>query len=52
MEINQQTIFKYLTFFGLIVSILLLINFQFIFAIVVLIIAIASWLFSNKNSSN
>ena len=51
MEIDKQTIFKYLALFGLIATVLLLISFQFIFAIIALIIAIASWLLSKKDST-
>ena len=51
MEINKQTILKYLALFGLIATILLLVSFQFLFAIIVLIVAIASWLLSKKDSS-
>ena len=51
MEIDKQTILKYLTLFGLIATVFLLINFQFLFAIIVLIVAISSWLLSKKDSS-
>ncbi|MFA6017335.1 MAG: hypothetical protein WC744_04590 [Patescibacteria group bacterium] len=51
MEIDQQSILKYLALFGLIATILLLVSFQFIFAIIVLIVAITSWLLSKKESS-
>ncbi|VVA43880.1 conserved hypothetical protein [Candidatus Roizmanbacteria bacterium] len=51
MEIDKQTILKYLALFGLIVFVLLLISFQFLFALVVLIVAIASWLLSKKDPS-
>jgi len=51
MEIDKQTILKYLALFGLIATVLLLVSFQFIFAIVVLIIAISSWLLSKKDTS-
>jgi len=51
MEIDKQTVLKYLAFFGLIATILLLVSFQFLFAIIVLIVTIASWLLSKKDSS-
>lgn len=51
MDIDKQTIYKYLALFGLIATIFLLVSFQFIFAIIVLIIAIASWLLSKKDSA-
>ena len=51
MEIDKQTIYKLLALFGLIGTVLLLVSFQFLFAIVVLIIAIVSWLLSKKDSS-
>lgn len=50
MEINKQTILKYIALFGLIATILLLVSFQFLFAIVVLIVAISSWLLSKKEN--
>ncbi|KKP68552.1 MAG: hypothetical protein UR68_C0001G0002 [Candidatus Roizmanbacteria bacterium GW2011_GWA2_35_19] len=50
MEIDKQTIFKYLALFGLIATIFLLVSFQFLFAIIVLIVAIASWLLSKKEN--
>ena len=51
MKMDRQTILKYLAFFGLIVSVFLLVSSQFIFALIVLIAAIASWLLSKKDSS-
>ncbi|EKE15214.1 MAG: hypothetical protein ACD_12C00113G0008 [uncultured bacterium] len=51
MEINKQTILKYLALFGLIATILLMISFQFLFALIVLIVAIVSWLLSKKDTS-
>jgi len=50
MEINKQTILKYLTLFGLIAATLLLISFQFLFALIVLIVAITSWILSKKEN--
>ncbi|MBI5123277.1 hypothetical protein HZA75_05460 [Candidatus Roizmanbacteria bacterium] len=51
MEIDQQTLFKLLALFGLIGAILLLVSFQFLFAIIVLIVAVASWLLSKKDTT-
>lgn len=51
MKIDQQTVYKLLALFGLIGTILLLVSFQFIFAIIVLIVAISSWLLSKKDST-
>ncbi len=51
MEIDKQTILKYLALFGLITTVLLLISFQFLFALIVLIVAITSWLLSKKDTA-
>ncbi|MEK7495386.1 MAG: hypothetical protein AAB788_02740 [Patescibacteria group bacterium] len=51
MEIDKQTILKFIALFGLITTVLLLVSFQFIFALIVLIVAIVSWLLSKKISS-
>lgn len=51
MNIDQSTIYKGLALFGLIATVLLLVSFQFLFAIIVLIVAITSWIFSQKNTS-
>lgn len=48
MNFDQNTILKLLVVGGLIAFILLLISFQFIFAIVVLIVAIVSWYWLKK----
>lgn len=52
MGIDQQTIYKLLALFGLIGTAFLLVNFQFIFALIVLIVAISSWLLSSKTDSS
>jgi len=51
MELDKQTVFKYLALFGLIATIFLLVSFQFLFALIVLIVAVTSWLLSKKDSS-
>ncbi|MEK7097079.1 MAG: hypothetical protein AAB705_00275 [Patescibacteria group bacterium] len=51
MQIDKQTILKYLALFGLVAAVLLLVSFQFLFAMIVLIVAISSWLLSKKGTS-
>jgi len=51
MQLDQSTVYKLLALFGLIGTILLLVSFQFLFAIIVLIVAVSSWLLSKNNSS-
>ncbi len=51
MGIDQQTIYKLLALFGLIGTLLLLVNFQFLFALIVLIVAITSWLLFKQDTS-
>lgn len=48
MNLSQEDVLKFLVISGLIAFILLLLSFQFIFAIVVLIIAIVSFILLKK----
>lgn len=51
MNIDQNTIIKFLIAGGLIAFILLLISFQFVFAIIILIVVILSYILLNKGGS-
>lgn len=51
MNLDQNTVLKLLTVGGLIAFILLLISFQFVFAIIVLIVAIISFYLLKKGDS-
>lgn len=51
MNFDQNTILKFLVVGGLIAFILLLISFQFVFAIIVLIVAIVSYIYLKKGQS-
>ncbi len=48
MNFSQEDVLKFLAIGGLIAFILLLISFQFVFAIIVLIIAIIAWYLLKK----
>ncbi|MBI3366399.1 hypothetical protein HY041_02100 [Candidatus Roizmanbacteria bacterium] len=52
MNFDQEIILKFLVAGGLIAFILLLINFQFLFAIIVLIVAIISYILLNRSQSS
>lgn len=51
MNFDQNTILKLLIIVGLIAFILLLISFQFVFAVIVLIVAIASYILLKKGGT-
>lgn len=48
MNLDKQDIYKYLSFAGLITFVLLLVNLQVLFAIIILVVAIASWFLSKQ----